>query len=69
MLKDKLNSIIQKQITASTEFWAGKPKLTKEELSAVESFAKRKGNALDEFFSVEENKNAIHDLFMKSTRK
>ena len=42
LISEKLNKIVNSQIEKSTAFWAGKPKLTKKELSAVASFAKKK---------------------------
>jgi len=69
MKLSKLNSIVQKQIASSTEFWAGKLKLGIEELSAVESFAKKKGEMLDAFCSSDDNKNRIESLNASSQKK
>jgi hypothetical protein len=69
MSRNKLNSIVQKQISASTEFWAGKPKLGIEELSAIESFAKKKGEILDIYCSLDGNKDKLEGLFTASLNK
>ena len=66
MLSEKLNKIVNSQIEKSTEFWAGKPKLTKKELSAVASFAKKKGEPIDKFFSSKGNKKKFEDLYEKA---
>lgn len=63
MSKDKLNSIVAKQVEASTEYWAGKPKLGLNEISAIESYAKKKGEALNKFLSSEGNANKLNDMF------
>ena len=59
MSNSKLNSIVNQQIASSTEFWAGKPKLSVDQLAAIEEFAKKKGQALDDYFAEEANKITV----------
>lgn len=68
MSRAKLNSLVEKQIAASTAFWAGKAKLTMEELSAIAAFARKKGKALEEFCASAENQKEIEAL-LASTKK
>lgn len=69
MSKAKLNSIVEKHIEASTKHWAGKPKFSMAELSAVERFAKEKGKVLNDFFSSESNVNKLEDMFQSALKK
>jgi len=69
MSRNKLNNIVQKQIAKSTEFWAGKPKLGIEELSAIEIFAKNKGKILDKYCSLDDNKSKLEKLFVASLKR
>lgn len=69
MSKAKLNSIVEKHIEASTEFWAGKPKLSLSELNAIESYAKKKSAVLKEFFSLENNVNELDTMFKAAVKK
>ena len=69
MSRNKLNSIVQKQIAKSTEFWAGKPKLGIEEMKAIETFAKNKVESLDKFCSIDDNKSKLEKLFSYSLKK
>ena len=50
MISDSLNTIVKKHISDSTSFWAGRPKLNEKELTAVNDFAKKKGEELDKIF-------------------
>jgi len=65
MSKVKLQAIIEKQIADSTAYWAGKPKLGMDELSAIDAFAKQKGSVLDEFCASNENNAALAQLLSK----
>jgi hypothetical protein len=69
MSKAKLNSIIEKHVEASTKHWAGKPKFSLAELSAVERFAKEKGKVLKGFFSSESNVSKLDDMFQSALKK
>lgn len=62
-MKTKLADIVEKQTEASTKFWAGKPKLSMEELSAVENFAKQKGEALEQFLTSDNNADKLNKMF------
>lgn len=53
--KELLNKIVDKHIQESTEYWAGKKRMSKEELEAVERFAKEKAEPLNAYFSKPEN--------------
>ena len=68
MAREKLNKIVQQHVESSTAFWAGKTKLSQEELTAIETFAKKKGKGLDEFFSNEANRKKVDEI-LRSTRK
>ena len=49
-MSKKLTDLVENQIKKSTEFWAGKPKMTKEELEAVQKFAKEKDKLFQKIF-------------------
>jgi len=42
MMSQNLTNLLEEHIQKSTDFWAGKPKMTKKELDAVQKFAKEK---------------------------
>ncbi|MGB1218663.1 MAG: hypothetical protein ACPG4W_02675 [Flavobacteriales bacterium] len=47
--------IVKKQLEESTRHWAGKPRMTQEEINAVLEFAERKAKPVKEFFSNPKN--------------
>lgn len=49
-----LKELIEKQIEKSTNFWAGRPKMTVQELEAVEKFAKEKSKLFEKVFDSSE---------------
>jgi hypothetical protein len=59
--KELLDKIVDKHIQESTDFWAGKKRMTKEELDAVERFAKEKAEPLNSYFSNPENSKDFSD--------
>lgn len=50
----QLKNLIEKQIEKSTNFWAGRPKMTIQELEAVEKFAKEKNIFFEKAFDSQE---------------
>ena len=50
----QLRDLIEKQIEKSTNFWAGRPKMTIQELEAVEKFAKEKNILFEKAFDSQE---------------
>lgn len=59
--KELLDKIVDKHIQESTEHWAGKKRMSKEELDAVERFAKKKAEPLNSFFSNPESAKDFSD--------
>ncbi|HRB72300.1 MAG TPA: hypothetical protein PK776_10685 [Flavobacterium sp.] len=49
-----LKELIEKQIEKSTNFWVGRPKMTVQELEAVEKFAKEKSKLFEKVFDSSE---------------
>lgn len=49
-----LKELIEKQIEKSTNFWAGRPKMTVRELEAGEKFAKEKSKLFEKVFDSSE---------------
>jgi len=49
-MSKKLSDLVENQMRRSTEFWAGKPKMTLKELEAVEKFAKKKNKLFKKIF-------------------
>lgn len=68
MIAETINQFVDKQVAESTKFWAGKPKLTMEELAATENFAKQKGKALENFFSSKENVSNLEAMFQAALK-
>jgi hypothetical protein len=50
MISEKLNTIVKKHVSDSTTFWAGRPKMNEKELTAVNEFAKKKGEEVEKVF-------------------
>ncbi|MDN3673134.1 hypothetical protein QWY99_08745 [Flavobacterium branchiarum] len=50
----QLRDLVEKQIEKSTNFWAGRPKMTIQELEAVEKFAKEKNIFFEKAFDSQE---------------
>lgn len=55
----QLRNIVEKQIEKSTSFWAGRPKMTVQELEAVEKFAKEKSRIFEKVFDSPEKIDKI----------
>jgi hypothetical protein len=64
MSRKRLNNIVKEHVTKSTSFWAGRPKLNEKELTAVNTFAKKKGEVLDKTTS-----SFDIDLAIRNARK
>ena len=62
MMSKKLTELVENQIKKSTEFWAGKPKMTLEELEAVQKFAKEKDKLFKKIFDSPEKAEEAEKL-------
>jgi hypothetical protein len=71
MLSEELNNIVNNQIAESTTFWAGKLKLTEQELQAIADFAKKKGDIIDKALSSSDSniESLIKAALNNSTKK
>ena len=50
-MSERLNKTIKKKAAVSAAFWADKPKMTSQELSAIDAFARKKTEQIDKAFS------------------
>ncbi|MEL1253406.1 hypothetical protein AAEO57_06455 [Flavobacterium sp. DGU38] len=55
----QLKDLVEKKIEKSTNFWAGRPKMTIQELEAVEKFAKEKSKLFQNAFDSPEKIDQI----------
>ena len=62
MATKQLRDLIEKQIEKSTSFWAGRPKMTTQELEAVEKFAKEKSKLFEKVFDSPEKVENISKM-------
>jgi len=62
MMSKKLTNLVENQIKKSTEFWAGKPKMTLEELNAVQEFAKEKDKLFEKIFDSPEKVEQVKNM-------
>lgn len=62
MMSKKLTDLVENQIKKSTEFWAGKPKMTLDELEAVQKFAKEKDKLFEKVFDSSEKFERIEKM-------
>jgi hypothetical protein len=68
MFSEELNRIVRNQISDSTTFWAGKPKLNEKELDAVAEFAKKKGEALDKALAGETSLESMYQAALNKAK-
>lgn len=59
---NKLKDLVEMQIEKSTNFWAGRPKMTIQELEAVERFAKEKSKVFEKVFDSPEKIEKINKM-------
>lgn len=62
MRAKQLKDLLENQIEKSTSFWAGRPKMTIQELEAVEKFAKEKSSLFEKVFDSPEKINKISKM-------
>ncbi|MBZ4043765.1 hypothetical protein [Flavobacterium hibisci] len=62
MAAKQLKNLVDKQIEKSTIFWAGRPKMTIQELEAVEKFAKEKSKLFERVFDSPEKIDKISKM-------
>lgn len=58
----QLRDLVEKQIEKSTSFWAGRPKMTIQELEAVEKFAKEKNKLFEKAFDSPQKVEKINKM-------
>jgi hypothetical protein len=62
MAAKQLRDLVEKHIEKSTNFWAGRPKMTIQELEAVEKFAKEKSKLFEKVFDSPEKIDKISKM-------
>ncbi|MCT4664658.1 MAG: hypothetical protein N4A45_05430 [Flavobacteriales bacterium] len=68
-MSDKYKKIVNKQLEDSTSHWAGKPRMTKEEIKAALEFAERKAKPVKAFFSNPKNVEDFERKMAELTEK
>lgn len=68
MATETLNKIVDEQIERSTKFWAGKPRMTEEELDAGVKYAKEKTKGLEKLFDTPEKVEKIKKMIEEAKK-
>lgn len=69
MASKRLNGQLEKQIEEAKAFWKDKPRMTDEQLDAVDQFANKKSELFDKALNSSEKVEKVDAMYQKALKK